>query len=95
MGGTGTSGRILVTLCGALASAGRFCLLTFSILGEKTLANEGGGEERPGYRMVPLKSSPDLSPAVSIHQIQPVLFMKVDGSASCQILTGSSGDVTK
>lgn len=44
MGGTGTSGRILVTLCGALASAGRFCLLTFSILGEKRLRTRG--EER-------------------------------------------------
>lgn len=98
MGGTGTSGGTLVTLCDALAPAGRLCLLTFFLLGGKRSRTRGGRRGEAGLLngvRAPLKSSSDLSPAVSIHQVQPVLFMKGDSSASCQILTGSSGDVTK
>lgn len=93
-------------LCGALASAGRFCLLTFSILGED--AAEAGRRRGTGllnHVRVLLKPSSDLSPPGSIHQIrtaahgdEPVLFIRVAGAArgvSCQSLTESNRDVTK
>lgn len=46
MGGTGTSGGTLVTLCGALAPAGRLCLLTFFLLGGKRSRTGGGRRGR-------------------------------------------------